>query len=263
MPVKAVILPVPLAPNPIDVLLFVQLYVTPATGLLNNTGAVSVPLHTVWLAGWSTVGVGATITVAVVVGPGQPLAVGVIVNVTVTGAFVVLVNIPVIGVPEPLAAIPVTVALLSLVQANVAPATPLVNTIGVIAVALQIVCAFGVAIAFGVGLTNTVAVLVGPGQPLAVGVIVNVTVIGAAVILVSVPLILLTPLPGNPVTPAVLFLIHVKVVPATPLVNTIGVIVAPEQIVWLAGVAIAFGVGLTVIEAVVITAGQPPEAAIE
>ena len=85
----------------------------------------------------------------------------------------------------------------------------MVNTIGVIADALQIDWALGVATAFGVGLTNTVAVLVGPGQPLAVGVMVNVTVIGTAVILVSVPLILPTPLPGIPVTPAVLSLVHV------------------------------------------------------
>jgi hypothetical protein len=63
----------------------------------------------------------------------------VIVKVTVTGAFVVLVGVPVIGVPVPLAAIPVTVAVLSLVHAKVVPATAPVNTIGVIAVVLQIV----------------------------------------------------------------------------------------------------------------------------
>lgn len=165
MPVKAAILPVPLAPKPIAVLLLVQLYVTPATGLVNTTGAVIVPLHTVWLAGWSTVGVGATITVAVIGAPGQPLAVDVIVNVTVTGAFVVLVNVPVIGVPEPLAAIPVTVALLSLVHANVVPATPLVNTIGAIDVALQIVCEDGVATATGKAFIVIVAVVVNMGHP--------------------------------------------------------------------------------------------------
>ena len=51
VPVKAGMLPVPLAPKPIAVLLFVQLYVTPATGLVNTTGAVIVPTHTVWFAG--------------------------------------------------------------------------------------------------------------------------------------------------------------------------------------------------------------------
>jgi len=52
--------------------------------------------------------------------------VGVIVKVTVTGEVVVLVKAtPEMLVPEPLAAIPVTAAVLSLVQAKVVPATPL------------------------------------------------------------------------------------------------------------------------------------------
>ena len=37
--------PVPLAPNPIDVLLLVQLKVVPATGLVNITGVVADPLQ--------------------------------------------------------------------------------------------------------------------------------------------------------------------------------------------------------------------------
>lgn len=41
------ILPVPLAAKPIDVVLFVQLYVSPATGLVKFTAAVGVPVHTV------------------------------------------------------------------------------------------------------------------------------------------------------------------------------------------------------------------------
>jgi len=41
------ILPVPLAPSPIDVLLFVQLNIVPATGPVKITGAVGSPLHTV------------------------------------------------------------------------------------------------------------------------------------------------------------------------------------------------------------------------
>ena len=64
----------------------------------------------------TTVGIGFTTTVAVVVGPGQPLADGVIVKVTVIGAKVVLVKLPLIGVPDPLAGIPVTVATLSRVH---------------------------------------------------------------------------------------------------------------------------------------------------
>ena len=118
-------------------------------------------MHNTWLATALTTGVGLTNTVAVVVGPTQPLAVGVIVNVTVIGLTVVLVSVPLI-LPEPLAAIPVTVATLSLVQVKVVLAALLVSTIGIIAVALQIVCDAGVAIAFGVGLTVIVKLCVGP-----------------------------------------------------------------------------------------------------
>ena len=144
---------------------------------------------------------------AVIAAPGQPLAVGVIVNVTVTGALVVLVNEPLI-LPAPLAAIPVTETVLSLVQLNVVPLTLPDNTIVVIALAEQMVCDAGVATAFGVGFTNTVAVIAAPGQPLAVGVIVNVTVTGALVVLVNEPLILPAPLAAIPVTETVLSLVQ-------------------------------------------------------
>ena len=66
------------------------------------------------------------------------------------------------------------------------------------------------ATAVGVGFTNTVAVSVaGPAQPLASsGVMVNVTVTGAAVVLVSVPLILPVPLAAIPVAATVLSLVQ-------------------------------------------------------
>ena len=101
----------------------------------------------------------------------------------------------------------------------------------------------------------------GPTQPLAVGVIVNVTVIGLTVVLVSVPLILPEPFAAIPVTVATLSLIQVKVVPVVLLVNTILDIAEPLQIVCDAGVAIAFGVGLTVIVKLCVgpaQAGPPP-----
>ena len=87
------------------------------------------------------------------------------------------------------------------------------------------------ATAFGVGFTSTVAVTAAPGQPFAVGVIVNVTVTGTFVVLVNEPLILPDPLPAMPVTVPVLSLVQLKVVPETPPVNAIVVIAAPEQIV--------------------------------
>lgn len=79
---------------------------------------MAAPEQLVWEAGVATaLGVGLTMTVAVMGIPGQLLtgAVGVMVKVTVTGALVVLVNEPLI-VPLPLAAMPVTLAVLSLVQ---------------------------------------------------------------------------------------------------------------------------------------------------
>ena len=77
-----------------------------------------------------------------------------------------------------------------------------------IATAEQTVCEEGVATAFGVGLTSTVAVTGVPGQPFAVGVIVKVTVTGALVVLVSVPLIFPLPAAAIPVTETVLSLVQ-------------------------------------------------------
>ena len=78
----------------------------------------------------------------------------------------------------------------------------------VIVDAEQMVCEAGVATALGVGFTKTVAVIGAPGQPLAVGVMVKVTVIGANVVFVNAPLILPDPLAAIPVTVAVLFLVQ-------------------------------------------------------
>ena len=68
----------------------------------------------------------------------------------------------------------------------------------------HIVCKAGVATTFGVGFTNTVAVMAVPGHPFTVGAIVKVTVTGALVVLVKLPLMLPLPLAGMPVTVAVL-----------------------------------------------------------
>ena len=113
--VKLGILPEPLAAKPIADALFVQLNTVPTTAPLKFTAVVADPLQTNWLAGATTVGVGLTVTVAVIVGPVQLPCVGIIVKVTSTGALVVLVSAPLI-LPDPLAAIPVTATLLSLVQ---------------------------------------------------------------------------------------------------------------------------------------------------
>jgi hypothetical protein len=135
-----------------------------------------------------------------------------------------------------------------------------VNAIVVIGEPEQAVCATGVATALANGLINTVAVVAVPGQPLAVGMMVNVTVIGALVVLIMKPLIVAPePLAGMPpgaVVAELLSLVHVKVVPATP-VNAIGTMVPPEQIVCDVGVAVAVIFGFTKTVAVTGVPGQP------
>lgn len=84
------------------------------------------------------------------------------------------------------------------------------------------------------------------------GVIVNVTVIGAEVVLFKIPLIFPMPLEANPVAVPVLSLVQLKVVELTFPETTIVVIDAPEQIVCEALVAVVFGVGLTVTVAVIL-----------
>ena len=84
----------------------------------------------------------------------------------------------------------------------------LLNVIGVMVAPEQIVCDDGVATAIGVGFTRTVAEMAVPLQPLAVGVMVNVTVTGAEVVFVKAPLMLPDPVAAIPVTEAELFLVQ-------------------------------------------------------
>lgn len=107
----------------------------------------------------------------------------------------------------------------------------LLSTIVVMAEPEQTVCEAGVAVAFGVGFTSTVAVMGAPGQLFAVGVIVNVTVTGALVVLVSVPEMSPAPLAAIPVTVPVLSLVQLKVVPLTAPLNTMEVMGRPEHTV--------------------------------
>jgi hypothetical protein len=73
VPVKAGILPEPLAPSPTVVLLLVHAYVIvpPVVGVVKLVGRNDVLLHTTWFAGWLTCGVGLTVMVKVFVGPGH------------------------------------------------------------------------------------------------------------------------------------------------------------------------------------------------
>jgi hypothetical protein len=110
------------------------------------------------------------------------------------------------------------------------PVVGLVKLIAAAAAPLQYV-ALAIELTVGVGLTSTVAVIDAPRQPLAVGMIVKVTVMGALVVFVKVPLIFPEPLPAIPVTVPVLSLVQLNVVPVILPVMTIVVIVAAEQIV--------------------------------
>ena len=90
------------------------------------------------------------------------------------------------------------------------PGVPLLNAIAVIVAPEKIVCVDGVADAAGPAFTSTVAVIGAPIHPLAVGVIVNVTVMGAVVVFVNVPAMLLPdPVAAMPVTEAELSLVQV------------------------------------------------------
>jgi hypothetical protein len=77
------ILPVPLAPKPIDVLLFVQAKLVPVTAPEKVIKVEELLLQNVTLLGCATSGAGLTVTVAVVVGPLQPTPLFVYVGVIV------------------------------------------------------------------------------------------------------------------------------------------------------------------------------------
>ena len=70
-----------------------------------------------------------------------------------------------------------------------------------------------------------------PPHPLAVGVMIKVTVMGALVVLIRLPLMFPFPLATIPVTDTVLSLVQLKVVKATFPERIIVVIVVAEQIV--------------------------------
>ena len=111
-------------------------------------------------------------------------------NVTVCCEPVTLVRVPEMS-PDPEADIPVTLAVLVLVHENVVPGRLLLveRAIAVMGTSEQSVWVAGVATATGSGLRVTVAVIGSPTQPLYVGVMVNVTICGEPVTLVSVPAI--------------------------------------------------------------------------
>ena len=142
------------------------------------------------------------------------------------------------------------------VQLNVVPATLLVSEIPVVPPE-QKDWELGVAVATGRGVTVMVTRIGVPVQPPAVGVTVYVTVPADAPVADNVWAIE-APLPADPpLAPVIVGAVQAKVVPATLLLRAI-LVALPEQIVWLAGVAVATGRGLTVIVTVIGVPLQPP-----
>jgi hypothetical protein len=127
MAVNDGMVPLPLAGKPMELLLFVQLKVVPATAPVNVIALVAAPLHTVWFEGCVTSGVGLTVIVNVLAVPGQPAAEGVTVMVAVTGALLLLVAVKAAMFPLPLAGKPIEVLLF--VQLYVVPVTEPVKLI--------------------------------------------------------------------------------------------------------------------------------------
>ncbi len=104
--VNAGMFPLPLAANPMEVLLFVQLNWVLATEPVKLMALVTVPSHTDWLAGCATSGDGFTVMVNVLGVPAQVRCTGVTVMVAVTGALPVLIAVKDAMLPVPLAGSP-------------------------------------------------------------------------------------------------------------------------------------------------------------
>ncbi len=102
----------------------------------------------------------------------------------------------------------------------------------------------------GLGFTMTVAVTGVAAQPADDAVKVKVTVTGAAVLLVNVPLTFPAPEAGIPVAERVLSRVQLYTEPATPPPGTMVVTGAPEHTVCVAGVAVSWGAGFTMTVAV-------------
>jgi len=114
--VNEAILPVPVAGNPMPVVVFVHEYVVvpPVLVVAKLTAAVPVLLQTTWLAGWVTCAVGLTVIVNDFEGPVQLLPlyvkVGVTTIVATTGAVPALVAVNDAILPVPVAGNPMPVA---------------------------------------------------------------------------------------------------------------------------------------------------------
>jgi hypothetical protein len=237
--VKAGIFPLPLATKPIEVLLFVQLKIEPVTDPVNVIAFVVAPLHRIWLAGCTTLGVGFTVIVNVLGAPGQPDAEGVTVIVAVTGVLLLLMAVKAGIFPLPLAAKPIEVLLF--VQLNVEPLTEPVYATAAVEAPLHNIWFEGCT-TLGVGFTVIVNICGGPVQPFADGVTVIVAITGTVPVLIAVKAgIFPIPLAANPIEG--LLFVQLNAVPLTEPVNVMAFVVAPLHKLWFAGCT-TLGIGL-------------------
>lgn len=199
-----------------------------------------------------TFGVGFTVMVTVTGLPEQPPADGVIVYTTVPAVLPVADNV--CAMEEPLPAEAPDAPLCVTVQENVVPATLLLNVTDV-AVPEQIVWVAGVAVTTGIGFTVMVTVTGVPVHPLADGVIEYTAVPAVVPVAVSVCAIDV-PLPADAPDTPVCVTVQEKVVPVVKLDKEMPV-VPPEQIVCDEGVAVANGIGFTVMVTVTGVPEQP------
>jgi hypothetical protein len=183
------------------------------------------------------------------------------VYVTTWSVVEVLDKVCAIELPDPALA-PVTLALTLAVHVKVVPVT-LDDKVMPVTVPEQIVCKDGVAVTFGVGLTNKVYVAAVPGQATALLVYVGVTVyttdpwvlLGFTSVMAGrLPL----PLAVKPVIPLAVAPFHAKAVLAAA-VEAVKLTAADsvlEQMVWFSGVLVTVALGLTVMVTVMVGPSQ-------
>lgn len=229
----------PATPDAVEV----HVNIVPGTELVNEID-VDVPEQIVDAAGEATAvepGSGLTVTVYVIAVAGQPLAD----PLTVYTAVPLL---PPVATREslitlPLLLLPPVTPVSTTVQLKLVPATVLLRLTDK-ATPAHIVGLDGLALSEGIGSTATATVIELPVQPLADGVMVYTAVPCAFPVVVNVSAIVLPLLFVAPATPFCTT-VQLNCVPGTKLVSAIDV-VAPEQIVSDDGVAIAKGIGFTV-----------------
>jgi hypothetical protein len=217
------IFPVPLLPNPMEGVVFVQEKVVPGVVLVKFAADTAAPVHKLMFDGTVTVAVGFTVILKEAAVPLQPLAEGITEIVPIIGADPVLVPIKLEILPVPLAASPMaTLVLVALLQT--------VTLVGTLTA--------------GVGFTVMLNEDEVPVHPLAVGVTVMVADIGKALVLVAInPGMFPLPLPASPMD--VLLFVHAKVAPGVVLLKLLNGTEPLLQTVTLAG-TVMFGIGFTV-----------------